>query len=116
MNNCISQAICASSTNDNIRERLRNTLEPRDITEHEPSYWSSIGLSDPSVTETLLYRLHSKICLVTEIHVQAFQDYFNEGFPIYSAKAIQFRLSWASDPTRHGIPYTSPVFPMSQVL
>ncbi|KAL5080996.1 hypothetical protein RYX36_009417 [Vicia faba] len=119
MNNCISQAICASSTDDCVRESLTSTLEPRDITEHGPSYWSSIGQSDPSVTETLLYRLYSKICLVTEIQVQPFQ-----------AKAIRFRLGGASEPmeidskfvlrdkmafSRHDIrAYTSPVFPMSQ--
>ncbi|XP_058779236.1 F-box protein At4g00755-like isoform X1 [Vicia villosa] len=130
MNNCIAQAIYASSTNDHIRQRLANTLEPRDITEHGPSYWSSIGQSDPSATESLLYRLYSKICLVTEIHVQPFQDYLNDGFPIYSAKAIQFKYGWTSDPieidskfifrdkmafSRHGIcTYDSPVFPMSQ--
>lgn len=73
MDNCISQAICASTMNDPIRESLTNTLEPRDITEHGPSYWSSIGQSDPSVIETLLYRLYSKICLVTDIHVKPFQ-------------------------------------------
>ncbi|KAL5080997.1 hypothetical protein RYX36_009418, partial [Vicia faba] len=71
--NCISQAICASSTDDYLRENLTNTSDPRDITEDGPSYWSSIGQSVPSATETLLYRLCSKICLVTEIHVQPFQ-------------------------------------------
>ncbi|XP_058757099.1 F-box protein At4g00755-like isoform X2 [Vicia villosa] len=117
---CISQAICASSTNDHIRESLTNTLDPRDSTEHGPSYWSSIGQRDPSVTETLLYRLFSKICLVTEINVQPFQ-----------AKAIRFRLGRERDPmeidskfvvlhdemtfSRHMIwTYTSPVFSMSQ--
>ncbi|CAL5211863.1 unnamed protein product [Lathyrus oleraceus] len=130
MDNCISQAICASSMNDPIRESLTNTLESRDITEHGPSYWSSIGQSDPSVIETLLYRLYSKICLVIDIHVKPFQDYVNDGFPIYSAKAIRFRLGRARDPmeidsnfvlhdemafSRLSIwTYTSPIFPMSQ--
>ncbi|XP_058757102.1 F-box protein At4g00755-like [Vicia villosa] len=129
-NNCISQAICASSTNDPIKESLTNTLEPRDITERGLSYWSSIGQSNPCVTETLLYRLYSKICLVTEIYVQPFQDYVHDGVPIYSAKAIRFRLGGARDPMKIDSKfdlrdevalsrltiwtYASPVFPMSQ--
>ncbi|CAL5199416.1 unnamed protein product [Lathyrus oleraceus] len=128
MNNCISQAICASSTNDHLRESYTNTLEPRDITEHGASYWSSIGQTDPSVTETLLYRLYSRMCLVTDIHVQPFQGLINGSSPIYSAKAIRFRLGWDNDPmeidSKFGLrdktafsgiwTYTSPIFPMSQ--
>lgn len=70
---CISKAISATSTDNYPEESILNTLEPRDRTENRASYWSSEGESDPSIPETLVYELCSKICLVTEIHVQPFQ-------------------------------------------
>lgn len=71
--NCIAEAVCASSTDNYPEESIQNTLEPRDRTEFRASYWSSKGEHDPSVPETLVYKLISKICVVTEIHVQPFQ-------------------------------------------
>ena len=73
-NDCISVAISASSTDYYPSERIQNTLEARDRFENgTSSYWSSRGESDPSVPETLLYKLSTRLCLVTEIHVQPFQ-------------------------------------------
>ncbi|GMI99585.1 hypothetical protein like AT4G00755 [Hibiscus trionum] len=89
---CISEAIAASSTDNFPEESIHNTLEPLDRIEDRASYWSSEGQSNPSVPETLLYKLMAKICLVTEIHVQPFQAYFQYGFPIYSSKAVRFRM------------------------
>ncbi|KAJ7970003.1 F-box protein [Quillaja saponaria] len=89
---CISEAISASSTDNYPEESIQNTLEPSDRTELRASYWSSKGDSDPSVPEKLLYKLKAKICVVTEIHVQPFQAYFQYGSPIYSAKAVRFRM------------------------
>ena len=66
--NCISSAVSASSYNKIREENDVNTLDPRDT-----SYWSSEGKSDPSVPETLEYMLTSKLCLITEIHVQPVQ-------------------------------------------
>ncbi|OWM79512.1 hypothetical protein CDL15_Pgr022924 [Punica granatum] len=130
---CLSEAICASSTDNYPEESMQNTLEPRDRVERRASYWSSKGQSDPEVPETLLYRLASKLCVVTEIHVQPFQAYFQFGFPIYSAKAVRFRMghpkspmemdSEAFDKSQTGSEsadgnfvwtYTSPEFPMVQ--
>ena len=71
--NCISKAISASSTDNYPEESIQNTLEPRDRIEYRASYWSSKGTSDPTVPERLVYKLISKICIVTEIHVQPFQ-------------------------------------------
>src|ERR1044072_2760826 len=71
--NCISEAISASSTDNYPEESILNTLEPRHTTEFRASYWSSKGESDPSVPETLVYKLVSQLCLVTEIHLQPFQ-------------------------------------------
>ncbi|KAK7380255.1 hypothetical protein VNO78_32761 [Psophocarpus tetragonolobus] len=90
--NCISKAISASSTDNYPEESILHTLESGDRTEYRASYWSSKGESDPSVPETLVYKLASKLCLVTEIHVHPFQAYFQHGFPIYSAKAVRFRM------------------------
>jgi len=71
--NCISKAISASSTDNYPEESILHTLEPGDRTEYRASYWSSKGENDPSVPETLVYKLVSEMCLVTEIHVQPFQ-------------------------------------------
>lgn len=72
-NNCISKSLFASSTNDDWDENFKNTLEPGDGNEDGPSYWSSIGQSDPSIPEALVYKLCSNICLVSEIHIQPYQ-------------------------------------------
>ncbi|KAK7314976.1 hypothetical protein VNO77_33508 [Canavalia gladiata] len=131
--NCISKAISASSTDNYPEESIINTLEPRDRTQYRrASYWSSKGESNPSVPETLVYNLVSKICLVTEIHVQPFQAYFQHGCPIYSAQAVRFRMGHLRYPmelesavnnmtTNHMLgnnqfiwTYTSPEFPMFQ--
>lgn len=70
---CLSEAISASSTDNYPEERVQNTLEPTDRVVDRASYWSSKGQSDPGVPETLIYRLISKLCVVTEIHVHPFQ-------------------------------------------
>ncbi|EOY23102.1 hypothetical protein QUC31_008098 [Theobroma cacao] len=128
---CISEAISASSTDNYPEESIHNTLEPLDRIEHIASYWSSEGQSDPAIPETLIYKLVAKVCLVTEFHVQPFQAYFQYGFPIYSSKAVRFRLGHprlpeASDTKDGSMPshrladdkfiwtYISPEFPMAQ--
>ncbi|XP_048127065.1 F-box protein At4g00755-like isoform X3 [Rhodamnia argentea] len=95
--NCIAEAISATSTDNYPEESIRNTLEPRDRVQHRASYWSSKGESDPKVSESLVYKLNAKLCIVTEIHIQPFQDvlmsaYFQFGYPTYSAKAVRFRM------------------------
>ncbi|KAK4740698.1 hypothetical protein SAY87_024286 [Trapa incisa] len=131
--NCLFEAISASSTDNYPEESIQNTLEPRDRIVDRASYWSSKGQSDPGVPETLLYRLISKLCVITEIHVHPFQAYFQFGFPIYSAKAVRFRAGHPKFPmdmtiddyyksqTGHELDdgrfvwtYTSPEFPMVQ--
>ncbi|KAL3373643.1 hypothetical protein AABB24_005564 [Solanum stoloniferum] len=89
---CLIGAIHASSTDNYPEESILNTLKPGDRVERRASYWSSGGQSDPTVPETLTYKLISKLCLISEIHVQPFQAYFQFGFPIYSAKAVRFRV------------------------
>ncbi|KAL2540128.1 F-box protein [Abeliophyllum distichum] len=130
---CISDAIIASSTDNYPQESIKNTLEPRDRIDHRASYWSSRGESDPAVPETLTYKLAARLCLITEIHVQPFLAYFQFGNPIYSAKAVRFRMGHPMEPMevesvgRDEFPacqefagdkflwtYTSPEFPMVQ--
>ncbi|XP_045815766.1 F-box protein At4g00755-like isoform X3 [Trifolium pratense] len=97
---------------------IANTLEPRDETENGPPH------------ETLVYRLCSNLCLVTEINVQPFQAYYDSGLPMYTTKAIRIRLGYrrrgeeigsmtAVDDSltfcrKYEWRYTSPIFPMSQ--
>lgn len=71
--NCIRDAICASSTDNYPDESIKNTLEPSDRIGHRASYWSSKGASDPSASETLIYKLSSQLCLITELHLHPFQ-------------------------------------------
>ncbi|KAF3433026.1 hypothetical protein FNV43_RR24128 [Rhamnella rubrinervis] len=126
-NDCIRGAISASSTDNYPDESIQNTLEARDRVDNRPSYWSSKGEDDPSVPETLLYRLTVKLSVVAEIHVQPFQAFFQYGFPIYSAKAIRFKIGHLrnlmeteaddfgnSAADRFIWTYTSPEFPMVQ--
>lgn len=70
---CISDPISASSTDNYPDESIQNTLEPRDRVGLRALYWSSKGEADPSVPETLIYKLVAKLCVVTEIDVQPFQ-------------------------------------------
>ena len=70
---CISDAICASSTDNYPEESVHHTLEPRDRIGRRASYWSSSGQSNPEVTEKLIYKLISNFCIITEINVQPFK-------------------------------------------
>ncbi|TYJ07136.1 hypothetical protein E1A91_A12G283100v1 [Gossypium mustelinum] len=122
---CISDAIIASSTDNYPEESINNTLEPFDRIDTRASYWSSEGQNNPAVPETLLYKLMTKMCIVTEIHVQPFQVRLPN---ILSSKAVRFRMGhklqsemmdsltssnkWADD--EFIWTYTSPEFPMVQ--
>uniref|UniRef100_A0A6P4APF9 F-box protein At4g00755 n=1 Tax=Ziziphus jujuba TaxID=326968 RepID=A0A6P4APF9_ZIZJJ len=96
---CISEAIGASSTDNYPEESIDNTLEPRDIVARRASYWSSKGQSDPSVPETLIYKLDSDFYVVTEINIKPFRAFFQLGFPIYSAKYVRFRMGYPKSPS-----------------
>ncbi|XP_076883868.1 F-box protein At4g00755-like [Bidens hawaiensis] len=134
---CISEAIAASSTDNYPQESIHHTLEPGDRVDQRPSYWSSKGEVDPMIPETLVYKLTASLCVITEINIQPFQGAgccaFQFGFPIYSAKAVRFRLGhWKPgyefeknmkdepSPLLRSISenvvwtYTSPLFPMAQ--
>ncbi|KAL0541948.1 hypothetical protein IC582_022029 [Cucumis melo] len=89
---CIAVAIGASSTDNNPIESIENTLEPGDRFHNRASYWSSLGSKDPDVPETLTYGLVSNLCVVSEIHIQPFLAYFQDGFPIYSSRAVRFKM------------------------
>uniref|UniRef100_A0A803PS48 F-box domain-containing protein n=1 Tax=Cannabis sativa TaxID=3483 RepID=A0A803PS48_CANSA len=91
-NDCLSTAISASSTDNYPTESIVHTLQPGDRNQNVASYWSSSGQHEPSVPETLLYELVTKMCLVSEIHVQPFQAYFQHRYPIYSCKAVRFKM------------------------
>ncbi|KAK6162453.1 hypothetical protein DH2020_002294 [Rehmannia glutinosa] len=128
---CIGNAVSATSTDRFPDESVVNTLNPRDRFIRRASYWSSKGQSNPAVPETLIYKLRAGIWVITEIDVQPFEAFFPAGKPIYSAKAVRFRLghprplSEIGDELRR-LPlhepaddmfqwtYTSPEFPMTQ--
>ncbi|XP_062156810.1 F-box protein At4g00755-like [Alnus glutinosa] len=129
--NCISQAISASSTDNYPEESIENTLQPADVVERRASYWSSKGQSNPAIPETLIYKLASELCVVTEINIRPFQVYFHFGLPICSARSVRFRMGHpksladvGSDLPGDSFPgsaddkfvwtYTSQEFPMAQ--
>ena len=73
MRSCILEALIASSTDNEPEETINNTLEPRDVVARRALYWSSKGQFKPDVPETLIYRLVSNLCVVTEIDIRPFQ-------------------------------------------
>ncbi|MCD7461169.1 hypothetical protein HAX54_045421 [Datura stramonium] len=123
---CIGNAVSASSTDHFPDESIVNTLVSRDRYQNIPSYWSSIGHSDPNAQETLIYKLKTDLCVITEINIQPF-----EGRPICSAKSVRFRfghpkssrdksdlLHWPQEQPvddKFIWTYTSEEFPMRQV-
>eukprot|EP00252_Welwitschia_mirabilis_P009803 TRINITY_DN2267_c0_g1_i1.p1 TRINITY_DN2267_c0_g1~~TRINITY_DN2267_c0_g1_i1.p1 ORF type:complete len:396 (-),score=62.94 TRINITY_DN2267_c0_g1_i1:193-1380(-) len=130
---CIKRPIFASSTDNYPDESIANTLFPRPIEDDRPSYWSSEGDINPEAPESLTYMLSSKLCVVHEVSIHPFQAYFQIGYPIYSAKAVRFRLGGIKPSASHAIltaddvgsshrhsgedyywTYTSPEFPMQQ--
>lgn len=125
---CILESIRASSTDNFPDESIENTLEPSDQVDMRPSYWSSEGRRNPDVSETLTYRLFSKLCVINEIVIQPFEAYFQPGNPIYSAKTVRFRMGHSRWPLETSTAkegqttaddnyewtYVSPEFPMLQ--
>ncbi|GAB4861831.1 hypothetical protein Ancab_037087 [Ancistrocladus abbreviatus] len=127
---CISEAISASSTDNYPEESIHNTLEPRDRVGRRASYWSSAGQRNPAVPEKLTYKLVSDFCVITEINLRPFQAFFQANNPIYSAKAVRFRMGHQILPDDGGgdhpgrdkqsavdkfvWTYTSEEFPMAQ--
>ncbi|KAL9270779.1 F-box protein-like protein [Drosera capensis] len=92
VDNCVLEAISASTTDNYPEESIHNTLEARDRVGRRASYWSSSGQSNPAVPEKLIYKLQSDFYIVTEISVQPFQAFFQPNSPIYSAKSVRFRM------------------------
>ncbi|KAM4105059.1 hypothetical protein ACJW30_06G204700 [Castanea mollissima] len=126
---CISEAISASSTDHYPLESIHNTLLPA-YTWRDP-YWSCKGQSDPAVPETLIYKLKSELCVISEINICPFQELFLSSLYIYSANSVRFRMGHPKGPNDFGshhlgdsLPcnaedtfiwtYTSPEFPMAQ--
>uniref|UniRef100_A0A7C8ZF47 F-box protein At4g00755-like n=2 Tax=Opuntia streptacantha TaxID=393608 RepID=A0A7C8ZF47_OPUST len=130
---CIEVAMSASSTDNYPEESIENTLEASNRIEQRASYWSSKGEMDPAVPESLVYKLSANLCVISGIHIQPFQAYFQFGFPIYSAKAVRFHMGHLKSPfdmerdllesastqrfsdDMFVWTYTSPEFPMAQV-
>ncbi|XP_023898816.2 F-box protein At4g00755 [Quercus suber] len=125
---CISEAISASSTDHYPDESIHNTLLPAYT--WRASYWSSEGQSNPAVPETLIYKLKSEFCVITEINICPFQQHLSS-LHIYSSNSVRFRMGHPKGPydlgSRHlgdSLPcnaddtfiwtYTSPEFPMAQ--
>ncbi|KAK1560431.1 hypothetical protein Q3G72_026621 [Acer saccharum] len=118
----ILEPIAASSTDNFPMESIYNTLNPSKRA-RRASYWSSKGQSNPAVPETLTYKLDGDLCLINEINIQPFQAFFQPGGPIYSAKAVRFRMGHVKRPlyvlqdSVHDSfvwTYTSEEFPMAQ--
>ncbi|KAJ1283791.1 hypothetical protein BS78_03G153600 [Paspalum vaginatum] len=107
---------------------MENTLDPREMVGHHPSYWSSGGQDDPDVPESLTYWLHSRLFLVDEIRIRPYQVYFYYSQPIFSSKMVRFQIGRSKLPyssaevnnqsviadENYVWTYTSPEFPMAQ--
>ncbi|KAF3795641.1 F-box protein [Nymphaea thermarum] len=133
-NECIRRPIAASSTDNYPEESIDKTLQACHNEGEGPSYWSSEGESNTDVPETLTYCLSSRLCVIYEVNVHPFQADFQMGSPIYSAKAVRFKLGYPKVPLSMGdevlfelMPndraadnnyiwtYISPEFPMMQI-
>ncbi|KAI3444609.1 hypothetical protein Pfo_001274 [Paulownia fortunei] len=126
---CLAFPIGASSTDRDLAENIINTLTPVDRYPWGASYWSSKGQSDPNVPENIMYRLNTRICVVTEVHIRPFEAFWEPGKPVYSAKSVRFRMGHpksiadveleicpVQQPSvdKYVWTYTSPQFPMTQ--
>ncbi|KAJ0439307.1 putative F-box domain-containing protein [Helianthus annuus] len=126
---CIADPVSASSTDNYPEESIINTLDPRDRILHRDSYWSSTGSDDPEAPETLIYNLTASLCVISEIVLHPFQALFQMDFPIYSSKAVRFRMGHpkSRDELDHDFmetqecaddkfiwTYTSPIFPVAR--
>ncbi|CAI9101708.1 OLC1v1039100C1 [Oldenlandia corymbosa var. corymbosa] len=127
---CIKEAFSASSTDRYPAESIVHTLDP--VVRGVPfwSYWSSKGRNDPSIPETLIYKLKSNFCVISEIGVEPFEASYQTGRPIYSARSVKFRMGHPKskmevksslsillqEPADDEFiwTYTSPEFPMAQ--
>ncbi|OEL18106.1 F-box protein [Dichanthelium oligosanthes] len=97
---CIASCIGASSTDTFPVESIQNTLEPGELEDFIPSYWSSGGQEDPEVPEFLVYQLCSDLCLIDEIRIQPFKAFFQHGHPIYSAQYVRVKFGCPKSPLR----------------
>ncbi|CAN7089166.1 unnamed protein product [Brassica rapa subsp. narinosa] len=115
---CVDDAITASSTDRLPEESILNTLDERERIGGTPSYWSSSGHHKTSVPETLLYKLKGDLCVITELSIQPFQDFFDPGRPIYSSHYVRFRFghldNHSQDEKNYVWTYTSQEFAMAQ--
>ncbi|GFP93047.1 F-box protein at4g00755 [Phtheirospermum japonicum] len=131
MKDCLQKAVSASSTDRMPDESVESTVGSMGRLTGRASYWSSKGQSDPTVPETLIYKMKPGIWVITEIDIQPFEAFFQPDNPIYSAKSVRFRLGHLRPLSEIGselgdLPldeaaddkfrwtYTSPEFPMMQ--
>ncbi|KAH9624520.1 hypothetical protein KSS87_019494 [Heliosperma pusillum] len=126
----IEKRICASSYGRVPDEEVssEDDFDYSHIDDENPTYWSSKGNKDPTISETVVYKTISNLCIIKEIHVQPFEaDYDEPQFPTYSAKAVRFSFGCRSpfiekrasrskyyDDDMFIWTYTSPEFPMAQ--
>lgn len=86
---CIACVIGASSTDRDPEESVVHTLFPIDRYMWGGSYWSSKGQTNPDVPETLIYKLISDVCVVTEIDIRPFAGDYSAFFN-FSSSFIDF--------------------------
>ncbi|GFP93046.1 F-box protein at4g00755 [Phtheirospermum japonicum] len=131
LRDCLQMAVSASSTDCLPDESVENTVGWTGKLTGQALYWSSKGQSDPTVPETLIYKMKPGIWVITEIDIKPFEAFFQPENLIYSAKSVRFRLGHLRPLSEIGselgdLPldeaaddkfrwtYTSPEFPMMQ--
>ena len=90
--NLISDALAASSTDQQPEEHVSNVLTPRSHPRRRwevSSYWSSTGSSDPRSGESLSFRLAHPLCVATALTLRPFEAYFQPGRPVYAPRFAQ---------------------------
>jgi hypothetical protein len=95
--NCVSEAISASSTDNYPEESVENTLQSANIVERRASYWSSKGQRNPAVPETLIFKLASELCVITEINIRPFQGIVSKFLQTMCSSSLTVYTSFDDD-------------------
>lgn len=123
----VAEALFASST-DNPEEALSNVLTPEyGHLPHRLSYWSSAGSLHDTASDSVTFRLATRVVVVHSFTLRPFQADFQQGNPIYAPRAVRCHLGRlgefaggfdtplrvpAAEEERFVAAYSSPPFPV----
>jgi len=88
----VAEALYASST-DNPEEALSNVLTPEyHHLEHRLPYWSSAGSANDTASDSVTFRLATRVAVVHSFSLRPYEADFQQGHPIYAPRAVRCHL------------------------